>query len=276
MKAMKKLSLILAFLLIVLTLGGCKKEEKPKKIQILNDSDFRLHVDRNVVYMRLDGWLNPDCLADNETLKKTTPHNIVLKNTDESKEDKKYKMEVREYTYTSVTLTNIDYEKYDRDPDDYWANLIITTNPYYVTDRNIRVGDTRAMVKEAYGAARYKENDESVGLVNWTYKLGDYKLTFSFSGKYIEQISLSNLPENIYEYTEGSGEQVITVDENGNIISGNSEYQVIVESDGNIVSSQPESGDSSDTPSNTVTDSSDGGTLIQVESNGEYEIIVDG
>ncbi len=274
---MKKLCFVLALLMFILPLAGCKKEEAPKKIPILNESDFRLHVDKNYVYLKLDGWLNPEAIAQNETLKSTTPHNIVLKSTDASQEDKQYKMEVYEYTYTSITMTTIDYEKFGREPNEYGANLIITTNPYYVTDRDIRVGDTRAMVKEAYGASRYKENDESAGLTNWTYKLSDYELTFSFSGKYIEQISLSNLPDNIYEYTEGSGEQVITVDENGNIISGNSEYQVIVESDGDVVSSQPPvSGDSTDSPSNTVPDSSDGGTLIQVESNGEYEVVVGG
>lgn len=297
---MKKTFLILLSAILLLSAASCKKQEESVDVEPLDASvDFRLHNDSNYFYMSVGGYFNESALI-NEGSAKTSVHNLLMKNKDESKADSEYYMEEYEYSYTIVSVSNIYYDVYNVDEDFYTITSVSTYNPAYITDRGIKVGDTRAMVKAAYGNASKKENSDD-GSVKWIYQKDDNILEFWFQGKTLSQIMISNLPDDIYEVTtdSGSGGNVITIDENGNVIGGNSGYEIIVDNNGSSssgsassaassssqaassantssaqTSSAPSSSAASSDSSKTDTDS---GTVITIDDDGDVNsVIVEG
>lgn len=296
---MKKALLILLSAIMLLSAVSCQKQDKDQEISVepLNDEyDFKLHNDSNYYCMTLGGYFNDSTIVNESQVKKSV-HNLLMKNDDESQADKEYYMEEYEYTYTIVSISNIGYDTFGLDEDNYTVTSVSTYNTSYFTDRNIRVGDTRKMVKDAYGSADKKETSDD-GYVTWIYQSGEYSLEFSFQGKTLVQIMLSRLPDNIYEVTTGSSSSgnIITIDENGNIIGGSSDYEITVEStvpstsssdlsssqeassksddSSSSVSSAPSSSTENDTSSSVDTNS---GTIIDIGDNGEISnVIIEG
>lgn len=263
--------------IMIFAFAGCTKNDPVVPAKPLEKDDFRLHNNSNDVYMTLGGFFNTEAIL-NENFKTKLPHDILLKSEDESKADKKYRIEVHDYAYTSVTISNIDYDTFGLPEDDYRINSVITTNPYYISDRGIVVGDEKIDVRKAYGPATSKETDEAYGYTSWTYQLDDDRLTFTFQGKYVVQITISNLPDNIYELSESeNNEQVIMVDENGNIINGDGNYEVLVESNGDIISSQDTASQPAESGITSGYDiDTDSGTIIEIEGNDTHEINIGG
>ncbi|MGN0518185.1 MAG: hypothetical protein ACI4II_05630 [Acutalibacteraceae bacterium] len=278
--------LAVACTLLVSLFCGCSKEET--KIEPLTEFDFRLHNNNNYFYMTLEGFFSEEAIID-DTLQSTDEHVVVLKDTSDengilstatdAEDNPEYDLKIYDYEYTSVSLSNINYDKYGNDQDMLTICEVSTASPNYYTDRDLHVGNTRAEVKAAYGPATLHEKVEDT-YDGWIYIMSRYKLEFIFEGKYLIQITLSCLPDEIYEVVEdSSGGQSFVVDENGNVISGDaSGFEIIVDEEGSgDTSSQSASSDntSSGTASNTASDTGSGITVTIDDNNDNQSIMIE-
>lgn len=277
---------------LMLLLCGCSKEEA--KIEPLTEFDFRLHNnnDYNYFYMTLEGFFNEEAIID-DTLKSTDEHVIVLKDTSDengvlstatdAEDNPEYDLKIYDYEYTSVSLSNLYYDRYDNDREMLTICEVSTASPNYYTDRNIHIGNTRAEVKAAYGPATLHETVEE-NYDGWIYVMSRYKLEFIFQGKYLIQITLSCLPDEIYEVVEdSSGGQSFVVDENGNIISGDaSGFEIIVDEQGTesassqaTASANTSTGTSSSVTSSAASGNNSGITVTIDDNNDNQSIMIE-
>lgn len=287
--------LAVACTLLVSLFCGCSKEDV--KIEPLTEFDFRLHNNNNYFYMSLEGFFNEEAIID-DTLQSTDEHVVVLKDTSDengilstatdAEDNPEYDLKIYDYEYTSVSLSNIYYDKYDSDKDFLTVCEVSTASPNYYTDRDIHIGNTRAEVKAAYGAATLHETVED-SYDGWIYIMSRYKLEFIFQSKYLVQITMSCLPDEIYEVVEdSSGGQSFVVDENGNIISGDaSGYEIIIDEEASestssqaTTSTNTSTGTSSSvtssvTSSNTVSDTGSGITVTIDDNNDNQNITIE-
>lgn len=260
--------------LLVSLFCGCSKEQV--KIEPLTEFDFRLHNNENDYYMTLEGFFSEEAIID-DTLKSTDEHIVVLKNTSDengmlstatdAEDNPEYDLKIYDYDYTSVSLSNINYDKYGNNKDMLTLCEVSTASPNYYTDRDLHVGNTRSEVKNAYGPATLHEKVED-SYDGWIYIMSRFKLEFIFQGKYLIQITLSCLPDEIYEVVEDSnGGQSFVVDSDGNIISGDgSGFEIIVDEEAAGAASSQAASSGSSSSSNSSNSSSSGGTTSGTSS----------